>query len=258
MIDSFLYLKDLTINFGGLTAVDGLTFEIHKGEILSLIGPNGAGKTTVFNCITGYIKPSSGSVYFYQENVTGLHPYQMAGRGIVRTFQHTSIFPDITVTECIKMGAYRISETRLFPVLFGSTTFRNKEAVIEERVEQILAFIGLSQKKDVHAKNLAYGEQRLLEIAVAMAAEPKLLMCDEPVSGMNPEESISTMELLRTLRNQGITIFLVEHDMRVVMDISDRIIVLNYGKKIAEGQPKEVCENKEVIEAYLGGSLKCS
>jgi branched-chain amino acid transport system ATP-binding protein len=258
MSNSFFYSKDLTVSFGGLTAVNGLTFEIRKGEILSLIGPNGAGKTTTFNSITGYIKTSAGSIYFCGENITGLRPFQIAARGLVRTFQHTSIFPDVTVSECIMMGANKIAETRLFQILFGSPASQKKEKAIEGLVEQILAFTGLGEKKDVIAKNLAYGEQRLLEIAVAMAAKPKLLICDEPVSGMNPEESRSTMELIRTLRKQGITILLVEHDMSVVMDISDRIVVLNYGKKITEGSPKEVCENEEVIEAYLGGSLKCS
>ncbi len=258
MKDAFFSTEDLTVQFGGLTAVDHLAFEIQKGEILSLIGPNGAGKTTVFNTITGFIKASEGSICFCGEDLTGLKPFRIAGHGIVRTFQQTKVFPEVTVEESIRMGAHKIAEKGLMAILTNSLGYQKKEKEILERTEQILTFTGLMERASVLAKNLSYGEQRLLEIAVALAAEPKLLLCDEPVSGMNPEESRSTMELIRALRKQGITILLVEHDMSVVMDISDRVVVLNYGKKIVEGSPEEVCENPEVIEAYLGGSLKCS
>lgn len=258
MKDTFFLAENLTVQFGGLTAVDHLTFEILQGEIISLIGPNGAGKTTAFNAITGFIHPSRGSIRFCGEEVTGLKPFQIAEHGIVRTFQQTKVFPEVTVEESIRMGAHKMAETGLLSILINSSEYRKKEEKILERTHQILTFTGLEEKSGVLAKNLSYGEQRLLEIAVALAAEPKLLLCDEPVSGMNPEESRSTMELIRALRKQGITILLVEHDMSVVMDISDRIVVLNYGKKIAEGSPKEVSENREVIVAYLGGSLKCS
>jgi len=256
MKDAFFSTEDLTVQFGGLIAVDHLTFEIRKGEIVSLIGPNGAGKTTAFNAITGFIKPSKGFIRFCGEDLIGLRPFQIAEHGIVRTFQQTKVFPEVTVEESIRMGAHKMAEKGLFAILANSLQYRQKEKEVFERTEYILAFTGLAEKATVLAKNLSYGEQRLLEIAVALAAEPKLLLCDEPVSGMNPEESRSTMELIRALRKQGITILLVEHVMNVVMDISDRIVVLNYGKKIAEGSPKEVSENREVIEAYLGGSLK--
>jgi branched-chain amino acid transport system ATP-binding protein len=258
MKDTFFSTEDLTVQFGGLTAVDHLSFEIQQGEIISLIGPNGAGKTTAFNAVTGFIKPSEGSIRFFGQDLTGLKPFQIAKHGIIRTFQQTKVFPEVTVEESIRMGCHKIAETNLLSILVSSTLYRKKEEKIAERTDGILAFTDLKEKAGVLAKNLSYGEQRLLEIAVALAAEPKLLLCDEPVSGMNPEESRSTMELIRALRQQGITILLVEHDMNVVMDISDRIVVLNYGKKIAEGSPKEVSENREVIEAYLGGSLKCS
>ena len=258
MKDAFFSTKDLTVQFGGLTAVDRLTFEIQQGEIMSLIGPNGAGKTTVFNAVTGFIKPSEGWIRFCGEDLTGRKPFQIAGHGVIRTFQQTKVFPTVTVEESIRMGAHKIAQTGLLSILVNSPQYRKKEERILERTQHILNFTGLTEKAGVLAKNLSYGEQRLLEIAVALAAEPKLLLCDEPVSGMNPEESRSTMELIRALRKQGITILIVEHDMNVVMDISDRIVVLNYGKKIAEGSPKEVSENREVIEAYLGGSLKCS
>jgi branched-chain amino acid transport system ATP-binding protein len=258
MKDAFFSSKGLTVRFGGLTAVDHLSFEIQQGEIISLIGPNGAGKTTAFNAITGFIKPSDGSIQFFGQDLTGLKPFQIAEHGIIRTFQQTKVFPEVAVEESIRMGAHKIAEKGLLAILANTLRYQKKEKEIVERAEQILTFTGLKEKASVLAKNLSYGEQRLLEIAVALAAEPKLLLCDEPVSGMNPEESRSTMELIRALRKQGITILLVEHDMNVVMDISDRIVVLNYGKKIAEGSPREVSENQEVIEAYLGGSLKCS
>jgi len=257
MSASFFRTESLTVRYGGLTAVDGLNFEIRQGEIVGLIGPNGAGKTTAFNAITGYLKVSKGMVHFLGGNITNLKPFQIAGRGIVRTFQKTSVFPEVTVRESIMMGAHKMAETGLLSILGNPFRYRRKEEKIFERTGRILEFTGLMEKANVLAKNLSYGEQRLLEIAVAMAAEPKLLLCDEPVSGMNPEESRSTMELIRFLREQGITVLLVEHDMNVVMDISDRIVVLNYGRKITEGTPKEVRENEEVIEAYLGGSLEC-
>ncbi len=256
MKDAFFSTEDLTVQFGGLTAVDRLSFEIRQGEIISLIGPNGAGKTTAFNAITGFIKPSKGSVGFLGEDLTGLRPFQIAEHGIIRTFQQTKVFPEVTVNESVRMGAHKMAEKGLVAILSNSLQYRRKEKEVLEQTEQILAFTGLTEKALVLAKNLSYGEQRLLEIAVALAAKPRLLLFDEPVSGMNPEESRSTMELIRALRNQGITILLVEHDMNVVMDISDQIVVLNYGRKIAEGSPKEVSGNREVIEAYLGGSLK--
>jgi branched-chain amino acid transport system ATP-binding protein len=256
MKDVFFSTEDLTVQFGGLTAVDRLTFGIQQGEIVSLIGPNGAGKTTAFNAITGFIKPSKGSIRFLGEDLTGLKPFQIAEHGIVRTFQQTKVFPEVTLEESVRMGAHKIAEKGLIAILANSLRYRKKEEEVLKQTEHILDFTGLKERASVFAKNLAYGEQRLLEIAVALAAEPKLLLCDEPVSGMNPEESRTTMELIRALRKQGITILLVEHDMSVVMDISDRIVVLNYGKKIAEGSPKEVSGNQEVIEAYLGGSLK--
>jgi branched-chain amino acid transport system ATP-binding protein len=255
---SFFSTQDLTIRFGGLTAVDHLNFEILQGEILSLIGPNGAGKTTAFNAITGFLPLSEGSIHFCGKSLTGLRAFQIAQQGLVRTFQQTSVFPEVTVEECVVMGAHKSAETGILPVLLHSSRYRKKEEEVNEQVRKILTFTGLTEKSDVLAMNLSYGEQRLLEIAVALAAAPKLLLLDEPVSGMNPEESRSTMELILAVRKQGITVLLVEHDMNVVMDISDRIVVLNYGKKIAEGSPQEVCENHEVIEAYLGSSLKCS
>jgi branched-chain amino acid transport system ATP-binding protein len=254
----FFETQGLTIRFGGLTAVDHLSFAIQPGEILSLIGPNGAGKTTAFNGITGFLPLSEGSVNFCGKNLMGLPPFQIANQGLIRTFQQTSVFPDVPVEECIVMGAHKIAPTGLWNVLLRSSRYEKKEGEIQRRAKEILAFTCLGGKAGVLAKNLSYGEQRLLEIAVALAAGPKLLLLDEPVSGMNPEESHTTMKLILALREQGTTILLVEHDMNVVMDISDRIVVLNYGKKIAEGSPREVRENQDVIEAYLGGSFECS
>ena len=258
MSTSFFSTRDLTVLFGGLIAVDHLNFEIRQGEIVSLIGPNGAGKTTAFNAITGFIPLSEGSIHFCGKTLTGLRPHRIAARGLARTFQQTSVFPEVTVEECVLMGAHKSAETRILPTLLHTPGYRKKEEKVNGQAKEIVAFTGLSGRSDVLAKNLSYGEQKLLEIAVALAATPTLLLLDEPVSGMNPEESRSTMELIFALRKKGITILVVEHDMSVVMDISDRIVVLNYGKKIAEGSPREVCENREVVEAYLGNSLKCS
>lgn len=247
-----LELKKLTKCFGGLTAVSELELSIDKGEIIGLIGPNGAGKTTVFNTISGVFSPTEGSVMFRDEDITGLKPHSVVARGLVRTFQLTTLFGSMTVLDNILLGFHRISGIGFWAALCntGSTKMRS-EQMLGKAVE-LTDFIGLTERRHELAKNLPHGHQRVLEVGIALAANPVLLLLDEPVTGMNAEEKQKMMDQIRNIRDRGISIMLVEHDMRVVMDICDRIYVMNFGKKIAEGFPQEICENNKVIEAYLG------
>lgn len=250
---SFLRVKGITKRFGGLVAVNDLSFEVQEKEILSLIGPNGAGKTTTFNMITNFITPDTGEVEFNGINVTGQEPHYIAELGMIRTFQKTHIFPLATVQENIKMGCHKITEYNMLDIVLHSKKFRQEEKKVNKKVLEILEYFRMMDIKDYLAKNLSFGQKRILEITIAMACEPKLLMLDEPVAGLNPMESQNVMQLISKIRDQGITILLVEHDMNVVMNISDQIVVINFGKKIAEGTPGEVSHNEEVIKAYLGG-----
>lgn len=247
-----LELQKLTKCFGGLTAVSELDLSIEKGEIVGLIGPNGAGKTTVFNTISGVFRPTRGKVLFKDKDITGLKPHSVVGSGLVRTFQLTTLFGEMTVLENILAGFHLTSGIGFWGVLFNTASIRGKQEQLLERTVELADFMGLIGKQHELAKNLPHGHQRMLEMAIALAASPELLLLDEPVTGMSAEEANEMMNKISDTRNRGITILLVEHDMRVVMDICDRICVLNFGKKIAEGSPEEICENKEVIAAYLG------
>jgi len=252
MNDELLKTNRLMVRFGGLTAVNEVNFSIFRNEIVSLIGPNGAGKTTIFNAITGFLKKTSGSIDFEDQELKNLKPHEIAQRGIIRTFQITSLFPNLTVLENIKTGHHKEETETLFDAIFNTKKKQMMEDETSAKSKEILRFIGLEGKKEVVASNLPYGEQRLLEIGIALAAKPKLLLLDEPSAGLNDTETQAMKSLIRKMRDQGISILLVEHDMKLVMGISDRIIVLNFGKKIAEGTPEEIRGNPEVIRAYLG------
>lgn len=249
-----LKVDGLTIRFGGLTAVDGLSMEIPNGSICSLIGPNGAGKTTAFNAISGVYKPSSGHIFFDNREISGLQPWQINHHGVARTYQNINLYKTISVIENTKIGCHnQTSSTFLDGILHTKRHYADNQ-IIEDTSRRVLKFVGLWGKRDFLAKNLSYGEQRLLEIARAMASGPKLLLLDEPAAGMNMSEKVELTTLIRKIRDTyDIAILLVEHDMRLVMDLADNITVLNYGKKIAFGTPAEIQKNPDVIRSYLGG-----
>jgi branched-chain amino acid transport system ATP-binding protein len=247
-----LEVKNLSKNFGGLKAVSSLDFQIENGEIVGLVGPNGAGKTTVFNLITGIYNPTEGKIFFQGKDITGLKPHKIAQMGIARTFQLTTIYKNCTVLENVIIAQHYRLCTGIWGILLRTHSFLDEEEMARESALKLIDFVGLSDQKDTLALNLSHGSQRRLEIAIALSPRPELLLLDEPVCGMNPEETIEVMDLVSEIRNKGTTILMIEHDMKAVMDYCDRILVLNYGQKLAEGTPQEIKENKEVIEAYLG------
>jgi branched-chain amino acid transport system ATP-binding protein len=252
MAAELLKVKHLTVKFGGLTAVNDVDFAIFPEEIVSLIGPNGAGKTTTFNAVTGFLKTKAGSVEFNGVELIHLKPHQIAEKGITRTFQITSLFPGLSVLENIRTGHHMQERESVWDVLLNTRQKRRVEEETLAKTVEILKFIGLEGKQEWTAGNLSYGDQRTLEIGIALAANPKLLLLDEPSAGLNDTETQGMKELIQKMRAKSITIFLVEHDMKLVMGISDRIVVLNFGKKIATGTPAEIKANPEVIKAYLG------
>jgi branched-chain amino acid transport system ATP-binding protein len=247
-----LELKQLTKHFGGLAAVENLDLDLMKGEIFGLIGPNGAGKSTVFNLVNGLLKPTRGKVIFNGEDITNLKPDQIARRRLARVFQASVLIQDFTVIENVIFGRHIHSGSGFFRDLLNMPSSRLKQKQVLESALEIVRFVGLSAYGDELAKNLAHGHQRALGIGIALAVEPELLMLDEPVTGMNVKEKESMTDLIARIQAKGITVLLVEHDMKVVMGICHRIAVLNFGEKIAEGSPDEIRSNHHVIEAYLG------
>jgi branched-chain amino acid transport system ATP-binding protein len=247
-----LEITGLTKKFGGLCAVNDLSFNVNEGDIVGLIGPNGAGKTTVFNLITGYLRPTDGAVAYEGSEISGKTPSLIAGRGVVRTFQATSVFPEFSVRDSIALACHIKTRIRFGEALFHTPSSRRKAEQISKRASEIMATVGLEEVSGVAAKNLPHGHKRRLGIAIALAAEPKLLLLDEPLTGMNAEEVADALRLIDRLWQGGMTILVIEHNMKAAMSICQRIVVLNFGTKLAEGSPGEVRENQEVIEAYLG------
>ena len=247
-----LEARRVTRRFGGLVAVREVDFQVGPGQIVGLIGPNGAGKTTFFNCITGMYTPSEGDVLFEGRRINGLPPDRITKLGVARTFQNLRLFANMTARENVLVGRHcRTREGVLSSILRGPR-FRREERESFERAAELLELVGLDGKADELARNLPYGDMRRLEIARALATEPKLVLLDEPTAGMNPQETARAAGLVQRIRSQGLSIVVIEHDMKVVMDVSQRITVLDHGEKIAEGKPGEIRENPQVIEAYLG------
>jgi branched-chain amino acid transport system ATP-binding protein len=249
---AILDVQELTKRFGGLTAVNSVSFSVKEGVILSVIGPNGAGKSTLFKLICSFVTPTSGRVKFNGQTITGRPPHEVARLGVVRTFQETTIFKEMTALQNVIVAHQLRSRATSLGIYFSSVAARADELRFRLSASEILDYLGLGAVKQMVARNLPHGHLRALGIAVAMAAEPKVLLLDEPFAGMNVEETEAAVRLVRGIRERGVTVVLVEHDMSAVMRISDKIVVLNFGTKIAEGTPSEIQQNEAVIGAYLG------
>jgi branched-chain amino acid transport system ATP-binding protein len=250
---SALLAKDITVKFGGLTAVNNVTFDIPTGKIVSLIGPNGAGKTTFFNVLTGLYKPTSGNVLFGEEDITARPPHKIAAAGVARTFQNIRLFGLMTAEENVMVAMHSHMKAGIIATIIGTPSQRREEKQAREDARRLLDFVGIGKMAGEYARNLSYGDQRRLEVARALALKPKVLLLDEPTAGMNPQESLTFINFVYKLRDeQDVSILLIEHDMSVVMSVSERVTVLDQGEKIAEGAPAEIKSNQRVIEAYLG------
>ncbi|RWR10371.1 ABC transporter ATP-binding protein [Siminovitchia fortis] len=252
MSNPLLEVNGLTKSFGGVVAVNDVDFHLNPGEIVAVIGPNGAGKTTLFNMITGVLPPTSGKVYFSGKEITGKQPFQIAKAGVTRTFQNLQVFENMTVVENVMTGVHCRLKTGFLASGFRLPLVRREEKQAFDIAMHYLKKVGIADLAHEDSKVLPYGNQRLLEIARAAASSPKLILLDEPMAGLNPQESAQLVQVIRQMREEGMSFLFVEHDMETVMGISDRIVVIDYGKKIAEGTPAEIYENEKVIAAYLG------
>jgi branched-chain amino acid transport system ATP-binding protein len=254
-MSSALSAEDITVKFGGLTAVNSVTFDIPSGGIVSLIGPNGAGKTTFFNVLTGLYKPTSGTVMFGSEDITARLPHKIAAGGVARTFQNIRLFGLMTAEENVMVAMHSHLKAGILATIFHTPAQQREEKQARETARELLNFVGIGRWAGEYARNLSYGDQRRLEVARALALKPKVLLLDEPTAGMNPQESLTFIDFVYRVRDeQDVSILLIEHDMSVVMSVSERVTVLDQGEKIAEGSPAEIKSNQRVIEAYLGKS----
>ncbi len=247
-----LKIDHISKNFGGISALTDVTFSINEGEIYGLIGPNGAGKTTMFNLITNIFSPSSGEINFNGDDITGIKPHKITEKGICRTYQNIRLFSQMSALENVMVGGHSQTHSGVFKGVFRTKSQRKEEQDLKKKAEELLELVGLLEFKDVLSENLAYGQQRRLEIARALASNPRLLLLDEPAAGMNEKETDSLFDLIKKIQSKGITVLIIEHDMPLIMKLCDRITVLNFGKKLAEGTPDEIQNNEAVIEAYLG------